>query len=114
MKNAQNCDRAGADQESNQNAALKSHDAQAGTRIVLCFRRKDDRPACLSFLVAGADSGKNLICGNGPAGVGLERIAGGYNVLAQPALHRRVSLFQGAQAGANHLTGRNVRSRLFS
>jgi hypothetical protein len=43
----------------------------------------------------------------------LESIVGGYDILAQPALHGGIPFFQRAQTGPDHLTGRGVGSRVY-
>ena len=40
----------------------------------------------------GANGGKDLLCGNGAAGIRLQGIAGANNFLAQPLLDCRVTL----------------------
>jgi len=68
------------------------------------------RFVCLALLMAGTNSGKDLACGNCPAGVGLERIIGGHNILPQPALYGGIPFFQSAQTSPDNLACRGVSS----
>ena len=58
--------------------------------------------------MAGANGCKDLACGNGAAGIGLKRIVGGGDILAQPAVNGGIPLLQRAQAGTDDFAGRGV------